>query len=147
MRSGMFWTLLLAWWALASGCAGASANTQTLNFGDTTLRVEVVATQAERARGLMYRKHLGNNDGMLFVYPDTAPRSFWMKDTTLPLSIAFINKRGKILRIREMTPLDIKPVKSVVPASYAVEVNRGWFEANGVAVGDIVKPLPPLASE
>jgi len=95
----------------------------------------------------MYRKHLGKNDGMLFVYPDTAPRSFWMKDTTIPLSIAFINKRGKILRIREMTPLDVKPVKSVVPASYAVEANRGWFEANGVKVGDIVKPLPPLASE
>lgn len=143
----MRWTLLLAWYGVLSGCAGASSSHQSLTLDEATLRVEVVATQTERARGLMYRKHLGKDDGMLFVYPDSAPRSFWMKDTTLPLSIAFINKKGKILRIRDMTPLDVKPVKSVVPASYAVEVNRGWFEANGVEVGDMVKPLPPLADE
>lgn len=143
----MRWTLLLAWYGVLSSCAGASSSHQSLTLDEATLRVEVVATQTERARGLMYRKHLGKDDGMLFVYPDSAPRSFWMKDTTLPLSIAFINKKGKILRIRDMTPLDVKPVKSVVPASYAVEVNRGWFEANGVEVGDMVKPLPPLADE
>ena len=132
---------------MLAGCANATAKKQALNVGSASLNVEIMSTQVDRARGMMYRKHLGANNGMLFVYPDSAPRSFWMKDTPLPLSIAFVNKRGKILRIRDMTPLSVTPVKSVVPAAYAIETNRGWFESNGVQVGDMVSPLPPLSGE
>jgi uncharacterized membrane protein (UPF0127 family) len=78
---------------------------------------------------------------MLFVFPDIAPRRFWMKDTPLPLSIAFIADDGRILETADMEPFDTNETRSREPARYALEVRRGWFEARGVKPGDRVHGL------
>jgi uncharacterized membrane protein (UPF0127 family) len=82
---------------------------------------------------------LGENEGMLFLYLREEILSFWMKNTTLKLSIAFINKRGEITEIRDMEPLGMDSVRSAKKAQYALEVNQGWFEKNNIKVGDKVK--------
>ena len=116
-----------------------------LPVGDHAFRVELAVTEDERARGLMFRQELGPDEGMLFVFPESAPRSFWMKDTPLPLSIAFISAGGRILEIYDMEPLTLTPIRSRSPARYALEVNQGRFSEVGVAPGDRVEleKLPP----
>jgi len=105
------------------------------------VRVEVADDLFERARGLMYRKALGVNRGMLFVYPEEQELSFWMKNTLIPLSIAFIDSERRIVDIQDMKPLDDEPPSyvSADPAQYALEVNQGFFEEKGVKVGDRVE--------
>ncbi|HWI45123.1 MAG TPA: DUF192 domain-containing protein [Rubrobacter sp.] len=105
------------------------------------VRVEVADNVFERARGLMYRKALGVNRGMLFVYPEEQRLSFWMKNTLIPLSIAYIDSKRRIVDIQDMKPLDDEPPSyvSADPAQYALEVNRGFFEERGVKVGDRVE--------
>jgi uncharacterized membrane protein (UPF0127 family) len=105
--------------------------------------VEVADDAEEQARGLMNRDSLGANEGMLFVYPESRERSFWMKDTRIPLSIAFASPDGTIVSVADMRPMSRKRTLSGAPAMYALEVNQGWFEANGVAVGDKLGNLPP----
>ena len=80
--------------------------------------------------------------GMLFVYPNSAPRSFWMENTSIPLSIAFLDETGRVLNIENMTPHDRTGVPSAGSAMYALEMNRGWFERNGVQVGAVIAGLP-----
>ncbi len=81
---------------------------------------------------------------MLFVYPDIAPRAFWMKDTRIPLSIAYADGDGKVVRIADMTPYSTDRTPSLYPAKYALEVNQGWFERNGVTTGQYLADLPPI---
>jgi uncharacterized membrane protein (UPF0127 family) len=95
----------------------------------------------------MNRPTLAPDAGMLFVYPDERPRSFWMKDTSLPLSIAYLDAQGRIVRIADLTPFDTSPVPSGRPAMYALEVNKGWFTRHGVDVGTAVKGVPPPAPQ
>ena len=110
------------------------------------MRVEIADDSAERARGLMYRTALGENRGMLFVYGSEMRLSFWMKNTLIPLSIAFMDAKGRIVDIQDMKPLDDDPPSyvSAEPAKYALEVNRGFFEERGVKVGDRAE-LPEIA--
>lgn len=103
------------------------------------LRVEVARTEKEKERGLMFREGMGKDEGMLFVYEGENPLSFWMKNTRLPLSIAFIDKDGKIVDIQDMEPFSLQSYISAYPAKYALEVNRGWFKRNGIHLGDVVK--------
>ena len=105
------------------------------------VRVEVADDLAEQARGLMNRTTLGENRGMLFVYPQERELSFWMKNTLIPLSIAFIDSESRIKDIQDMKPLDDEPPSyvSADPAQYALEVNRGFFEERGVKVGDRIE--------
>jgi uncharacterized protein len=102
------------------------------------VRVEVADDPFEQARGLMHRKSLGEDRGMLFVFPGEEERSFWMRDTLIPLSIAYIDSKGRITDILDMKPLDDKPPHYVSsePVQYALEVNQGFFEARGVKIGD-----------
>jgi uncharacterized protein len=104
------------------------------------VRVEVADDLAEQAKGLMDRTTLGENRGMLFVYPEERELSFWMKNTLIPLSIAFIDSERRIIDIQDMKPLDDKPPHyvSAEPAQYALEVNQGFFEERDVRVGDRV---------
>jgi uncharacterized protein len=113
---------------------------------EVRVRVEIADDSAERARGLMYRTALGENRGMLFVYDSEMRLSFWMKNTLIPLSIAFMDAKGRIVDIQDMKPLDDDPPSyvSAEPAQYALEVNRGFFEERGVKVGDRAE-LPELA--
>jgi uncharacterized membrane protein (UPF0127 family) len=106
------------------------------------LKVEVVTTPDLMARGLMFREKLGKNDGMLFVYPDPGYHSMWMKNTLIPLSVAFIDGDGRILNIADMEPQTLDSHIAAGPASYAIETNRGWFAERKIKVGDKVAGLP-----
>jgi uncharacterized protein len=105
------------------------------------VRVEVADDLAEQAKGLMDRTTLGENRGMIFVYPEERELSFWMKNTLIPLSIAFIDSESRIVDIQDMKPLDDEPPHyvSAEPAQYALEVNQGFFEERDVRVGDRVE--------
>lgn len=100
------------------------------------LEIEIADTPLKRSLGLMYRKSLAPNSGMLFKFNKEKPLSFWMKDTHIPLSIAYLNKDGVIINIENMNPFSLDGVKSMVPCKYALEVNQGWFEQNGIKAGD-----------
>lgn len=103
------------------------------------LDVEIADTPEKVQRGLMYRKQLPAHRGMLFVYPVEMELSFWMKNTYLPLSIAFLDKSGRILNILEMKPLDPAiRYSSKGKAKYALEVNRGWFKERAIVPGNRV---------
>lgn len=116
--------------------------TATLQVGDHAVTAEVASTYKDRQQGLMHRDSMPENSGMLFVYKDEQIRRFWMKDTRIPLSIAFANRRGEILRIQDMTPFDTTSISSLVPATYALEMNQGWFKAHGVEPGDKITGIP-----
>ena len=107
---------------------------------DVRLRVEVADDAAEQAQGLMNRKKLGKQQGMLFVYPSERVMSFWMRNTLIPLSIAYIDSEDRIIDLQDMEPLDDEPPHyvSAEPAQYALEVNQGFFDERGVKVGDKV---------
>tara|TARA_B100000575_G_scaffold240629_1_gene203460 strand:- start:270 stop:677 length:408 start_codon:yes stop_codon:yes gene_type:complete len=118
-----------------------------LSLGGTTVTAEVADTPQERAVGLMGRFSLAPDSGMLFVYPDEAVRSFWMKNTPLPLSIAYLSRSGKIVHIASMKPLSEEPVSSVHPTMYALEMTEGWFAEHNVKVGQSVGGLPEPARQ
>jgi len=103
------------------------------------VRAEIAETQEDRNKGLMYRKELPDGKGMLFVFEYDHVLSFWMKNTYIPLSIAFIAHDGKIIDIKDMYPHDTTSVLSSRSARYALEVPRGWFSRAGVREGDTVK--------
>ena len=117
----------------------SASKTARVVIGNDTLFVEVAVTEEERALGLMYREFLPENGGMLFIFEDEDYLSFWMKNTMIPLSIAFINSDGVIVDIQDMEPFTTTPHVSKKPARFALEVNQGWFKKHGVKVGDRVK--------
>ncbi|MBC7943714.1 MAG: DUF192 domain-containing protein [Burkholderiales bacterium] len=113
----------------------------TIQIGGYAIRVEVADTPASRTRGLMRRKNLAENQGMLFVFDEAAAHSIWMKDTPLPLAVAFIDASGRILNIAEMKPFSLDNHTADGDALYALEVNRGWFSRRGIKAGDKVERL------
>jgi uncharacterized protein len=110
------------------------------------VQVEITDTPEERQTGLMGRNALAEDAGMLFVFDQEQILSFWMKDTLIPLSIAYINAEGRIVDIQDMQPLDETSHPSAEPARYALEVNQGFFAEQGVTVGDMVE-LPVQSDE
>ena len=106
------------------------------------LRVEVAATVEQRMKGLMFRQKLGANDGMLFVFEDPGYHSMWMKNTPLPLSVAFVDGEGRILNILDMEPHTLDQHMAAGPARYAIETNKGWFAQRRIKPGDKVAGLP-----
>ena len=109
------------------------------------LTIELATTPEARTCGLSLRDSLPANRGMLFVYAEPEILTFWMKNTRMPLSIAFIDTAGRIVSIQKMNPFPITTIyASPVPALYALEVNQGWFEENGVGVGDVVEFNLPI---
>ena len=114
--------------------------TLDIQINGITLQVEVATTHEERLLGLMHRKKLPENKGMLFIYPFERIIKLWMKNTSLPLSVAFLNKNKEIINIEKMEPNQTTVIyKSKDLALYAVEVNQGWFEINKISVGDRFK--------
>jgi len=101
-----------------------------------TVKAEIAATQAQHEQGLMYRKKLKDGEGMLFVFQNDQILSFWMKNTLVPLSIAYISYDGRILEIYDMQPGNLDPVKSSRSVRYALEVPQGWFSRAGLGIGD-----------
>jgi uncharacterized membrane protein (UPF0127 family) len=102
---------------------------------EVPVKAEIARTEAERALGLMHRKELKDGSGMLFIFEEDQPLSFWMKNTLIPLSIAFIGSDGLIHEIRDMQPKSLISIQSAVPARYALEVPRGWFSRAGISPG------------
>jgi uncharacterized protein len=131
-------------WTL--GCASKNP-VSTLDVGGTSVSAEIVSDEAGRERGLMFRDALGTDAGMLFVYPDDRVRNFWMKDTRIPLSIAFADRKGRIVSIADMQPFDTRPTSSLVPARYALEMTQGWFAAHGIERGAVIGGIPPIEAK
>jgi uncharacterized membrane protein (UPF0127 family) len=100
------------------------------------LTVELALSEEEQSQGLMYRESLSDGQGMLFVFDRDKLASFWMKNTTVPLSIAYINSDGSILEIHDMRPGDLSPIRSSRSVRYALEVPQGWFTRAGIGPGD-----------
>jgi uncharacterized membrane protein (UPF0127 family) len=137
MHGRIFYPLAL-WGVLAGLFVACNSTTDVfeLRLGQAIFKVEVATTPTELATGLMYRRQLAPDAGMLFVFSQPDFRQFWMKNTYLPLSIAFLDERGKVVDIQDMNPLDETIVESRRPAQYALEVNQGAFERYGVNIGD-----------
>jgi hypothetical protein len=121
--------------------------TAAILVGNHRLTVEVAATRAHRGRGLMFRKSLPDDRGMLFIFPEEQLLDFWMRNTSIPLSIAFADASGRIVRIADMQPFSDAQVSSGAPARYALEVNAGWFAQRGVRAGDDLRGLPQIGVE
>ena len=120
----------------------------TLHVGKVDIKAEIAATPVEDERGLMYRRSLGDNDGMLFFLPGPEAAEFWMKNCYIPLSVAFIGKDGTILEIHDMVPPDPGMPDDQLPRTrsdsdqvfFALEANLHWFSLNGVKPGDKITP-------
>ena len=125
--------------------AGANAfglRTIDLRLQQAHVKAEVADTPESRATGLMFRDSLPADHGMLFVFETPQRANFWMKNTRIPVSIGFIDGAGTLLEVRDMQPFDETPVLSRSDrVTYALEVNRGWFERNHVAAGSKVEGL------
>jgi uncharacterized membrane protein (UPF0127 family) len=127
----------------SSGCV-ASAEGQSekkdliivSSSGEVPVKAELAQTESERATGLMYRKELKDGSGMLFIFDRDEMLSFWMKNTLIPLSIAYIAFDGRIVEIHDMEPGNLNPVKSGRSVRYALEVPQGWFGRAGIVPGD-----------
>lgn len=116
--------------------AGQGVRTAPIRIGGVEVTAEIADNQELRAEGLMHRDSLPPNHGMLFVYGTAEVRSFWMRNTRIPLDIAFIDASGVIINIEQMEPQSDQNYYSQGPMMYALEMDQGWFEANGVGPGD-----------
>lgn len=105
-------------------------------FDTDTVLAEVAATPEAREQGLMFRTEVPDGTGMIFVFEDMAPRSFWMRNTFVPLDIAFMDMDHRIVDIQQMEPETDELTESAAPAMFALEVRAGWFEEMGIAEGD-----------
>jgi len=105
-------------------------------FGADTVRSELARTPEEREEGLMFRETLEEGRGMLFVFPDSQIRSFWMRNTLIPLDIAYLDESLRIVDIQAMDPQTDDAHPSARPAMFALEVPQGWFGKMGIEVGD-----------
>ncbi len=102
---------------------------------------EVAATEATRAKGLMHRFSLPPDQGMIFVFPGPQGVAMWMRNTFIPLSVAFIDAEGRILNIADMQPKSEELHASAGLAVYALEMRQGWFRERGLGPGEVVKGL------
>jgi hypothetical protein len=115
----------------------------TLTLGTNSLSAQIAADDPSRERGLMSRTNLAENEAMVFVFPRPQPVAFWMKDTPIPLSIAYVGPSGRIFEIHDLKPFDETPVPSASSAViYAIETPLGWFARHGVMAGSTVGGLP-----
>ena len=114
----------------------------TLQAGMYLIKAEVASTPAEREQGLMFRNALGQNEGMLFVFGESALHCFWMKNTEIPLSIAFIDDQGVVTNIDEMAAETTDNHCPSRYGRYALEMSKGWFKAKGIVPGMRIGGLP-----
>ena len=122
--------------------AGGELPTIQLNAGMYLIRAEVAADEPTRERGLMFRKQMASNVGMLFLFDDAASQCMWMKNTLIPLSVAFLDDHGTIINIEDMAPQTVDTHCARRPARYALEMNGGWFAARGIKPGMRLGGIP-----
>lgn len=141
MKRFIFFFLLLAFTLIPLSCTKYKlAKTDiviTRTDGTTiTVNAEIARKTEERNHGFMERKNIPDGTGMIFVFEKDQILSFWMKNTPHPLSIAYIDSKGKIRDLYDMTPYSLAPIVSTVSCRYALEVPQGWFEKNNIKAGD-----------
>ena len=107
-----------------------------IKINDLLTNIEVASNPNDRRKGLMYRKSLSEDHGMFFVWEYRKRQCMWMRNTYIPLNVAYIDTKGKILEIYEMLPLSEDSICSKKRVKYALEVNLDWFKRNNVQVGD-----------
>jgi hypothetical protein len=137
---------------LVLGLAGVAAAAQdaaqprleriTLHAGMHNIQAELARSALQTQTGLMFRREMAAHEGMLFVFDHLEPRCFWMKNTLLPLSIAFIADDGRIVNIADMQPRSEQPHCAVQPVRFALEMNQGWFAKRGIQPGFKLKGAP-----
>lgn len=114
----------------------AARGENQLRVGGKVVTIEIANTAEQRRAGLMFRKALEEDSGMLFIYPTARPLSFWMQNTLIPLSIAFLRDDGRIINIEEMQAMTETSHHSSEPCRFALEMSSHWFDQNGVRRGD-----------
>lgn len=129
---------------LAYGQQQPAFKVTSLSAGIHVIKAEVAGNEAEREYGLMYREKLGPNEGMIFLFGAPAGVCMWMKNTPLPLSVAFIDTSGKIVNIEDMQPQTTNSHCAKKPIAYALEMNLGWFKQKNIRPGTVIGGLPPL---
>src|SRR4051812_10590835 len=140
------WSLLSVALLLA-GCGGADAAKNTapksvddrfaIKVGGQTVQMQIAALPAELQKGLMFRKTMGEDEGMIFVFTSPQQQGFWMRNTTLPLDIGYFDPSGELKEIYPMYPLDERPVTSRARnIQFCLEMNQGWFKRHDVKPGD-----------
>ena len=136
---------LILW--MASALAQQSAlPTTKLTAGIHVIQAEVASTMATRSQGLMRRKSMAQGSGMLFLFDESAGHCMWMKNTLIPLSVAFIDESGEIVNIADMQPLDETTHCASRPVRYALEMNQGWFKKRGISPGTLIRGLERFAT-
>jgi len=147
-RYALFFRLFAT--ALVLTAASPSAFTQqpqrfpvtTLTAGIHLIQAEVAATEANRRQGLMFREKMGPNEGMVFLFEQPAQVCMWMKNTLIPLSVAFIDSDGKIINVENMQPQTTDSHCAKKPALYALEMNQDWFRQKNIKPGTTIEGLP-----
>lgn len=133
--------LSLVFFLLLTSAAALAAPTIELSAGMHRIEAEVASNNAERATGLMNRPSMPIHRGMLFVFPEAGVQCFWMKNTLIPLSIAFLDDAGRIVQIADMQPQSLDNHCSAKPVRFALEMNAGWFRSRGIAPGAKINGL------
>lgn len=136
-RLSILITVLLA--LLLPSCSKSRLEKSLVKINGTEIPVEIAKTPQERQQGLMERKKLDKESGMLFVFEQEQRLSFWMKNTSIPLSIAYISKNGEIKEILDMKPFSEASIRSKWSVKYALEVNQGFFVEHKIKEGDTVE--------
>ncbi|MFN3985949.1 MAG: DUF192 domain-containing protein [Rhodocyclaceae bacterium] len=131
---------MLAW----GGSALAQMPVVELFAGMYRIEAELAHTPQNRQTGLMHRQSMAVNKGMVFVFTETARHCMWMKNTLIPLSVAFLDEEGEVINIADMTPLDETSHCAAAPARFALEMNQGWFAERGIAEGDRIRGVGAL---
>jgi uncharacterized membrane protein (UPF0127 family) len=140
-------TILALCVACAAFAAGAQDGPQslqaiTLHAGMHNIHAEVARAPQERAIGLMFRPEMAQQDGMLFIFEEPATQCFWMKNTLLPLSVAFVADDGTIVNLDEMKPQTLDSHCSAKPVRFVLEMNQGWFAKRGFKAGAKLRGAP-----
>lgn len=131
----------------ASNTCAAQDNTQkmpvtTISIGIHLIQAEVAIRDQDRSRGLMMRQKMAPNEGMIFRFENTNQVCMWMKNTLLPLSVAFVDEAGIIINIEDMKPQTLDAHCAAKPARYALEMNQGWFKSKNIKPGTFIAGLP-----
>ena len=134
--------LLLATLLLSISSPAQDFPRMSINIGVHLIQAELASTPEARARGLMFREKLGQNEGMVFRFPAARQVCMWMKNTLIPLSVAFIGDDGRIINIEEMKPQTTDEHCSKQAARYALEMRQGWFSQRNIKPGEVVSGLP-----
>lgn len=121
--------------AAVAACAEASDGLMELHAGSYRIEAEIANTPDARARGLMHRHALPRDRGMLFIYPQSGCYCMWMRNTPLPLSVAFLDEDGDVINVADMAPWSDARHCASAPARYALEMNAGWFQQHDVGAG------------